>query len=222
MSITSMQIIEVMARRGSLLLVIGSVAFILSLGLALERVAPAQHDRSWEPLRLNAVYAEYGSFAELVAESTVVVVGSITSVAPGRKVGGDSKLGERDTVYYLSAILEIEEVLHGAPKDPTARTVTLELFAPNIDAAEAILANPPRDRGLFFLINKADHVATVGLSADRRRLEEAYYEAAWPEGVIVERAGTAVPVGAIESDDFLVPWRGKPFGELVQAVRAVR
>lgn len=197
--------------------VLGSV---LTIQLRSER---DRTDRFWNLLDVEGTqYTRFSSLDDMTNAATVVLVGRITDVQPGRVIVGDPEAGERGKAYYLAASLQVEEVVHGSLLGAHDRAITVELFAPSVDAVPLVLETAPRERGLFFLLNKAKHPATEGLAPAERAQEAAYYEIMGDQALLRDVDDRATLAAAVDAPDFVLALEGRSFSAVVDEVRALQ
>jgi hypothetical protein len=176
----------------------------------------------WELLHAEgAQYQWFESLEDMSAASSVVIVGRIVSVTDGRVFNPEPEYGERGKVYYLAATVEVESVLHGSLARAGARSITVELFAPNVAAIPLIKESTPSETSIFFLLNKAVHPATAGLSRQDRASEAQYYEIMGEQAHLEDVSDKVSVSSAIGPDEFPQGLAGRPFADLVAEIRAL-
>lgn len=172
-------------------------------------------------MHVDAVqYKWFNSLSEMMDEASVVVTGRIVSVTEGRTLTPEPQYGERGSAHYLNATLQIDEIVHGSLTNPVDQSITVELFAPNVEAIPQLIGRPPSARGLFFLLNKAVHPGTAGLPPEERSAEAKYYEIMGDQAAFFESDGRATLPVAIAPGEFPSDLDGRRFVELVDLVRS--
>jgi len=207
----------------------GAAVFALIVGVSLSastretaRSHPAAQLSFWELLHIDgAQYKWFGSLEEMTAESSVVVVGHIIAVSEGRVFIPEPKYADRASAHYLNARLQVDEVVHGALAHSGASEITIELFAPNVEAIPLVLKSVPTDTSMFFLLNKAVHPATANLPPLERAAEAKYYEI-MGEQARLEKQGDIVGIPAIISDgEFPSNLAGRKFDDVLAVIQAL-
>ncbi len=165
------------------------------------------------PVRAEAEEVEaYASLPELVRAADAVVLGQVISAEKGRSFGGCG---------YTSAILRVDEVLAGTVP-PQSSMVTLEYFGGCGPEIPQLGREIPADRGVFFLRNKGVDLRKFQAGATQAEIEAeaGFWRLAIAAGSAVDAAGrVGVPITA--NAPFLEAFEGRPFAELIDAVRSV-
>lgn len=175
-----------------------------------------EHQRSdafWTAAYVRALEVEhYETTAALIEAADAVVVGRIADAVPGRVFGDPSEAA----AFYVSATLQIDEVLRGDLSEGTA--VTLELLVPREEEMPGMVASVPTERTIFFLRNKGAEARTLGLPVDVQAAEAPFYRLVMLTSYLREFDG-AVHVGLGTEDEFLLALEGKNFDALVDQLR---
>lgn len=212
-------------RRPTVALLVGPL-LALAFGAAsfwrLAQAPSAGASPFWNDLAVNgSQYTRFALLEEMTDFADLVVLGHMTKVERGRVIVGDPSAGERGKAYYLSASVVIDEVLAGAPRDPSDKTITVELFAPNVDAIPSLIADVPAEQTIYFLINKAHHPANVGLPAKQLEVEAGFYEIIGDQAVFRDVGGNAKARPELDPSDPLATLDGRRFLDLVALIRSL-
>lgn len=203
---------------------VGVASFLVAIAMALQSVAQAPADTGgfWGQLHTDGLqYAWYSSLEEMVEASSAVVVGQITSVKPGRTVTPEPQYALRASAHYLDATVAVDAVLAGELHDQTARVITIELFAANVDAIPLIIDSAPDGRAIYFLLNKAVHPATVGLSSGERAAEARYYEIMGSQAVLIDEGGFVAVRTDVPAGEFPRGLQGTNFDAMADAIASL-
>ena len=201
----------------------------LALALAFATVGRLQSAPSrsaagfWSGLAVNgSQYTRFSNIQQMTDFADVVILGRIDTVARGRIFVGDPNAGERGKAYYLSASVIVDEILAGKPLVGDESKLTIELFAPSIDAIPAVLGSVPKEQTVFFLINKAHHPANANLASDQLAIESAYYEIIGDQAAFRNVDGRAQGRPELDPEDPMARYNGMVFTDLAAEIRSLR
>jgi hypothetical protein len=150
----------------------------------------------------------------LVDDADLVAVGRVVAVEPGRAFGPDHR-----QLQYAAVTVQLTEVLAGAPAEPGADRITLEV--PMHDGPEQLSRLRDEMLGsdrLLFLRNKGATAADAGMPAEAIDADRPFYRLVTFGSEVVSIDGVAVP--AVDESGVLDPFAGRPFPEAVAAVSA--
>lgn len=183
-------------------------------------------ERFWSELGLEASGPRYGSLAEIGAASDAVVVGRVTGVRfayeqrdLGAEAAGQPRAGA--SVYYGEITLAVEDVLAGTLLEPGVVRLIVIVGSPDMVGDVRELLPPSPERVVLFLVDP------LRLFGDRLDLDPGLREAVRgkhiptnvDQSVIIEVGGRVAPPPHGPTP-FLVALAGRPFDEVVEAVRA--
>jgi hypothetical protein len=153
------------------------------------------------------------SLDALVNDADLAMVGRVVAVEPGRAFGP-----EQQQLNYAAVTVALSEILAGAPAEPGAERITLEV--PMHDGPEQLSGLRDRMLGterLLFLRNKGTSAAEAGMPADAVRADRPFYRLVTFGSEVVSVDDRAVP--AVDESGVLDAFAGRPFDEAVAAVR---
>jgi hypothetical protein len=170
-------------------------------------------DRFWDALYIHGAQVEdHETLGELANASDVVVVGTVASVDYGRRRGSETD----GWAHYGHLRLAVDETLRGADLVPSDGIV-VEMLLTSDRAFAAMNSKPPGERLIMFLRHKESEAKLLGLPDDQVALERGFFRVVQPEAVVRNRIGRAHP--RMAEDRLYGQWSGRPFGDLVAAVR---
>lgn len=156
-----------------------------------------------EPEYIAANGPRFGTVAEVVAASDVIVVGRVGEVSTGRTLT-DPTDAEAGIVTQLASV-EVESVLVG----DTGRSLVLEQEVGLLDGTPIVVNGLPAlvegDEGVFFLVSG---------DTDDFPFTALVNEQGW-----VARSGGDV-LAVVDGDDLWSDWEGRAFDDLVVALRS--
>jgi hypothetical protein len=163
----------------------------------------SRSDRFWAAIHIEGVSLEhYEDLADMTTSADLVVVGQISRLELGRRVGEpDASLPDPNLgfVYFATATLEVERYLGGRQPAPSHGTIHLELLLPHPDVLPAAQELLGPERGIYWLRDKAASASRLGWSADAVAAEAGRFRMVSEEGLVREFAGRAiVAVGTTE------------------------
>ena len=154
------------------------------------------------------------SLGALLDDSDLVMVGRVLAVEPGRAFGPEDR-----ELHYAAVTVELAEILAGAPAEPGADRITLEV--PLHDGPEQVAHLRGRMVGserLLFLRNKGASAADAGMSAEAVGADRPFYRLVTFGSEVVSVDELADP--GLDESGVLDPFAGRPFREVVAAIRA--
>lgn len=133
-----------------------SIALVALLSACAAHSPSEVDDPFWSVLRVHGDETEgYATLSEMKTAADATVVGRIASVGLERQLHGDAT---EDQVFYVSVVLDVEEVLAGVTEGDRV-PIEFLLAAPDAETADALVASLasslPTDLALVFLRAKS-------------------------------------------------------------------
>lgn len=110
-------------------------------------------------------FFQFTSLAEMVATSSVVIVGTVNALEPGRTAGSGM-----DQEVYTNAVVHVDDQLFGGPAAPDVRVEQLTSFAGDPIVLDGVEPSKLGDHGIYFL-RRTDTGTYVLVSSQGRFLE---------------------------------------------------
>lgn len=168
----------------------------------------------WESVTYLGTQVEnYDTLPDLVQNADAVVVGRITSAAPGRVFGDPPD----DAAFYVAATLEVDEVLF-ARSGELPGAFTVEFVTHEASMVDSLVSSYPAERAIYFLRHNVTTAKMAGYSSEVQQSEILFWHVATPEAAIRDFGGTVR--NAVAESEYLRALDGKPFADAVAAVRA--
>lgn len=200
------------------------VPFVVVAILVVAAPRQAGSTTVWDEFYRPFVGAEYeraSSLPELVTMSDVVVLASISDARPGRVFKADEPAyrGDASTAYYVSAFLDVEEVLGG--RLTTEGRPEVEFFVVDKEAVDSTAKVLRGQRGVFALRNKGQEARLAGDTARNIALEDQFYRLVSSQGFFGEEDGKVTAPGRYDPD-WSESRAGGSFSALVDEIRSIR
>lgn len=190
-------------------LFIGGLGFVLAAGTVAFSAAGIRGGSNLESS--NAFWAHFHpkavegttfpSLEAMAGEAEVIVVGAVEGVSLSRQWVAVEEWGEDGIATLIRTDIQVERIIKGDPALMDG-AVSFELFLASPSDTQEVLAQKPKERAIYFLVQKKDASGAYRLASTQGYLRDF---------------GHAEPP-AVTEDDWLNDLKRFPFEDVLQRV----